>query len=176
MRCSSCNEENPEGVKFCGECGATLGAGAACGSRGTVNPPNVKFCHECGQSLGGSTVSRQATPTPAPALPSSFASGRYQVQRFLGEGGKKRVYLSHDSNLDRDVAIALIKNEGLTEEGIARIQREGQTMGQLGDHPHIVTAYHADEEAGQHYIVMEYTWRAATWKRSCRVQTARGCS
>src|SRR5207249_2539758 len=33
--------------------------------------------------------------------PSSFAHGRYEVKRFLGEGGKKKVYLAHDSLLDR---------------------------------------------------------------------------
>ncbi len=50
--------------------------------------------------------------TPAPTgqdLPTSFANGRYQVKRFLGEGGKKRVYLAQDTTLDREVAFALIK-------------------------------------------------------------------
>ena len=65
-----------------------------------------------------------APPTHAPTHPTSFASGRYQVQRFLGEGGKKRVYLAHDTTLDRDVAFALIKTEGLDQESGARIARE----------------------------------------------------
>ena len=37
--------------------------------------------------------------------------------RFLGEGGKKRVFLVADALLDRDVAFSLIKTEGLDEEG-----------------------------------------------------------
>ena len=53
-------------------------------------------------------------PTPA-AQPTSFANGRYVVSKFLGEGGKKRVYLARDSLLDRDVALALIKTEGLDD-------------------------------------------------------------
>ena len=51
----------------------------------------------------------------APEQPTSFANGRYQVKRFLGEGGKKKVYLATDTLLDRDVAFALIKIEGLDE-------------------------------------------------------------
>ncbi len=46
-----------------------------------------------------------STQRPSPALPASFAGGRYQVQRFLGEGGRKRVYRGRDDRLDRDVAI-----------------------------------------------------------------------
>lgn len=38
-----------------------------------------------------------------PSHPESFCDGRYQVLGFLGEGGKKRVYLAHDTKLDRDV-------------------------------------------------------------------------
>src|SRR3990172_10650634 len=36
---------------------------------------------------------------PAPAHPTTFANGRYQVKKFLGEGGKKKVYLAHDTLL-----------------------------------------------------------------------------
>lgn len=77
------------------------------------------------------------------------------MKRFLGEGGKKRVYLAHDSKLDRDVAFALIKTDGLDEEGILRIQREAQAMGRLGDHPHIVTVYDIGDEGGQPFIVSQ---------------------
>ncbi|HTE85896.1 MAG TPA: serine/threonine-protein kinase, partial [Dehalococcoidia bacterium] len=88
-------------------------------------------------------------------LPVSFASGRYTITRFLGEGGKKRVYLAHDSTLDRDVAFALIKVEGLDDTARERIAREAQAMGKLGTHPHIVTVFDLGDEAGQPYMVTE---------------------
>ena len=88
-----------------------------------------------------------ATPTPAPAQPTSFANGRYQVKRFLGEGGKKKVYLAQDTTLDREVAFALIKTEGLDETSRTRIQREAQAMGRLGSHPHRVTVFDLGKEA-----------------------------
>src|SRR6266542_300623 len=100
-------------------------------------------------SIGASTASVAAS------VPTSFCDGRYQVKKFLGEGGKKRVYLAHDTKLDRDVAFALIKTEGLNAEGEARIRREAQAMGKLGDHPHIVPVYDIGEEAGQPYLVTQ---------------------
>ena len=54
-----------------------------------------------------------AAVAPAPSQPTAFVSGRYAVRRFLGEGGKKKVYLAQDTLLDRDVTFALIKTEGL---------------------------------------------------------------
>ncbi|HVA19635.1 MAG TPA: protein kinase [Solirubrobacteraceae bacterium] len=103
-----------------------------------------------------------ATPAPAakvagppPANPETFVGGRYRVLRFLGEGGKKRVFLAHDVTLDRDVAFALIKTEGLDLVGRERIVREAQAMGRLGSDPHIVSIFDIGEEQGAPYVVTE---------------------
>src|SRR2546423_15366847 len=57
----------------------------------------------------GETRSTQSASAPdrtlhAEGMPSAVAGGRYVVTGFLGEGARKRVYLAHDSVLDRDVA------------------------------------------------------------------------
>ncbi len=101
------------------------------------------------------TASAALTPAKAEAQPNSFANARYQVKRFLGEGGKKKVYLAQDTLLDREVAFALIKTNGLDETSRTRIQREAQAMGRLGSHPHIVTVFDLGEEQGQPYMVTE---------------------
>src|SRR5215210_8072233 len=63
MRCPRCEFENPAGMKFCGQCGASLAS--PCPRCGTENPPGFKFCGECGGPLG----SRNPVETPeAPAL------------------------------------------------------------------------------------------------------------
>ena len=92
---------------------------------------------------------------PLNQQPMVFANGRYQVQRLLGEGGKKRVYLAHDTLLDREVAFALIRTEGLDDIAKARITREAQAMGRLGSHPHIVTVFDLGEDGDQPYMVTE---------------------
>jgi serine/threonine protein kinase/class 3 adenylate cyclase len=66
------------------------------------------------------------------------------------------VYLAHDATLDRDVAIAVIKTDGLDEAGLDRVKREAQAMGRLGDHPNIVTIHDIGDDAGQPYIVSQY--------------------
>ena len=48
--CPSCGHENPEGVKFCQECGTKLGGSAKkhCTSCGAELTPGTRFCGECG--------------------------------------------------------------------------------------------------------------------------------
>jgi predicted ATPase/class 3 adenylate cyclase len=103
-----------------------------------------------------SAVTAAAPEPQAPPLPPSVAGGRYAVRRFLGEGGRKRVYLAHDERLDRDVAVAIIKTEGLDAQGLARVRREAQAMGRLGDHPNIVTIHDVGDDNGQPYIISQY--------------------
>ena len=101
--------------------------------------------------------SGQTTDLPvAGSEPTSFAGGRYQVSKFLGEGGKKRVYQAHDTLLDREVAFALIKTEGFDQTSKERISREAQAMGRLGVHPNIVAVLDlGQEDDGSPYMVTE---------------------
>jgi len=149
MKCPKCQFENPDDMIFCGECAAKVET--VCPQCSSSNPPQFKFCGKCAYPLA-----QPAPPTAPPSPePTSFASGRYQVKKFLGEGGKKKVYLAHDTLLDRDVAFALIKTEKLDEEARIRITREVQAMGRLGSHQHIVTVFDFGEHQGQPYIVAE---------------------
>src|SRR5688500_17159093 len=108
---------------------------------------------------GGEAPPPPVRPEPVegrtPAAPESFVGGRYHVRKFLGEGGKKRVFLAHDQSLDRDVAFALIKTEGLDATGRERIVREAQAMGRMGTHAHVVTIFEIGDESGAPYVVTE---------------------
>jgi serine/threonine protein kinase len=151
--CPKCQTENREGAKFCVQCAATLTSEPVCPECGHTNPQGSRFCEECAHSLAEPAPAPPTAPTPSPD-PTSFANGRYQVKKLLGEGGKKKVYLAHDTHLDRDIAFALIKTEGLDAEARARITREARAMGRLGDHPGIVTIYEYGDHEGQPYLVL----------------------
>jgi len=54
--CPKCNSQNPQGAKFCSNCGAPLQpVGVKCPKCGASNPPGAKFCSECGSPLQAAT-------------------------------------------------------------------------------------------------------------------------
>src|SRR5262245_587372 len=82
MPCVHCGFTNPEGTKFCGECGRPLTN--RCPSCGVENPLPFKFCGECGtswrtgeQSASPKSRKRKGTPNnkmaTRPAVPAMTA-------------------------------------------------------------------------------------------------------
>jgi len=155
MKCPSCEFENPADAIFCNKCGQKIDI--ACSKCGKINPPDSIFCNKCGQPLE-ETTQKESAPLSIniidPEL-TSFADNRYQIKDVLGEGGKKKVYRAYDTLLDRDIALALIKTEGLDEDAKARITREAQAMGRVGTHENIVMIFDLGDIDGQPFIVSE---------------------
>ena len=84
-------------------------------------------------------------------------AGRYEVQRLLGEGDRKRTYLAYDTKLDGLVALSLVKPEAIASDPQGT-EREARVLGRIGRHPNIVSLY--DYEIGRdgsaQYIVFQY--------------------
>ena len=81
---------------------------------------------------------------------------RYQIIRTIGEGGMANVYLAHDTILDRDVAVKVLRGDLANDEKfVRRFQREAISASSLS-HPNIVEMYDVGEDDGNYYIVMEY--------------------
>ncbi len=129
MRCPSCGNENREGARFCDSCGSDL----------TAEPAVV-----------------EPRPEPLPADVPSEIAGRYRVRRFLGQGVRKRVYLSEDTATGTEVAVALYDTAGVGAGIQARARREADAMRKLGDHPQVVTVLDTGEDAGNPFIVSRY--------------------
>lgn len=67
MRCPACQTDNPQQMKFCGNCGSKLPA--LCPGCGAEIVPGFKFCGECGTPLGAapSPPAPAVAPAPSPA-------------------------------------------------------------------------------------------------------------
>lgn len=81
---------------------------------------------------------------------------RYELLELIGGGGMADVYRAHDKLLDRSVAVKILHPQFSNDaEFIEKFHREAQGAAKLS-HPNIVNIYDVGEEAGSHYIVMEY--------------------
>src|SRR5690606_32575018 len=84
--------------------------------------------------------------------------GRYVVLHPLGRGGMGVVVLADDPELDRRVAIKLLRPGGLVEDlerARRRLQREAQAIARLS-HPHVVSVYDVGPFGDGVFIAMEY--------------------
>src|SRR3954465_6316956 len=82
---------------------------------------------------------------------------RYTDARLQARGGMGDVYVAHDRELRRLVAIKLLHEHYAADEGArTRFTREALAAARLSDPPHIVTIYDVGEWHGHPFIVMEH--------------------
>src|SRR6188508_3849725 len=74
------------------------------------------------------------------ALEAGAVMGRYRIERLVGSGAMGMVYAAHDPELDRMVALKLIRPDRRSAGLEARLRRESQALARL-HHPN-VTAVH----------------------------------
>ena len=93
-------------------------------------------------------------PSPSGKFPSPF--GRYQLLKCLGEGGMGAVYLAHDTQLERSVALKIPKLEaGEQSQVLARFYREARSAAALR-HPNICPVHEVGEVDSVPYLSMAY--------------------
>ena len=86
----------------------------------------------------------------------SVRLGRFTVLRRLGVGGMGEVFAAYDEELDRKVAVKLLKPQrGDDGRERGRLLREAQAMARLSD-PNVAQIYDVGVYAGQVFVAMEY--------------------
>src|SRR5262249_51806568 len=102
-------------------------------------------------------VEKQIGPAASePASPQPSAFGRYEVRRTLGAGGFGAVYLGHDTQLDRAVAIKVLHAKSAPSAADCdQSLQEARKLAQLR-HPGIVTVHDVGVHEGQVYVVSDY--------------------
>jgi hypothetical protein len=87
------------------------------------------------------------------ALPEQF--GRYRILQQLGEGGMGTVYLAHDTQLDRQVALKVPQLTADDAVAVQRFYREARAAAML-QHPNLCPVYDFGEINGIPYLTMPY--------------------
>ncbi len=131
-KCPKCNTNNPETLKFCGECGTKLVS-----AKGFDVTETLETFKE--ELTTGSTFAR-----------------RYQIIEELGRGGMGNVYRALDKKLDEEVAIKLIKPEIASDKKtLERFSNELKIARRIS-HKNVGRMYEMMEHNGTHFITMEY--------------------
>src|SRR5262245_12139071 len=109
-----------------------------------------------GQQIGSGQPLPDAVPA---ALARGSSIGRYIVLAMVGRGGMGEVYAAYDPEMDRKVAVKLLRvkpgNGVSLAEGRQRTLREAQAIARLS-HPNVVIAYDVGTFEDKVFIAMEY--------------------
>jgi class 3 adenylate cyclase/predicted ATPase len=128
-----------------------------------------------------SQVDAEPAPLESAATPPAVF-GRYEVRRALGSGAFGTVYVGHDTQLDRPVAIKVLRaGPGLAAADSGPFLLEARRLARLR-HPGIVTVHDVGVQDGSLYIVSDYLdgvdldrWlksNRAAWTEAARIVAA----
>jgi serine/threonine protein kinase len=88
--------------------------------------------------------------------PGSLFAGRYQIIEELGRGGMGRIYRALDKKLNEEVALKLVRPEIAADRSTLERFHNELKLARRISHPHVGRMYELMEEAGTHFITMEY--------------------
>jgi tetratricopeptide (TPR) repeat protein len=162
MLCTHCQTPNPDGAPTCLQCHESLdesGATLAPPSAGVTSTPTIAPAHvpssqaSSRRSPSGSLASFSGPST----LPEGFDIGhRYRVVKLLGRGGMGAVYKVRDLELDRDVALKLIRPEIAEDQAtLDRFKREIQLSSRI-THKNVLRVYDLGEVEGIKFLTMQF--------------------
>ena len=110
-----------------------------------------------GSSAGTATAPGAVIAPPTVAgdesmLRAGDVVARYRIEGYLGRGGMGVVYRGRDPDLDRALAIKLVRSR---HRGGDRMVREAQAMARL-DHPNVVPIFDVGIRGEQMFLVMPF--------------------
>jgi serine/threonine-protein kinase len=134
MKCPSCDFENQENTRFCGNCATPLQKSPDKAKAGTLTFPSYV----------------------ADLAPGRVFGGRYQIIEEIGAGGMGRVYKAMDLKVNEVIALKLIHPEiAFKKKNVERFRNELRLTRKIA-HRNVCRMFHLQEDDGATYITMEY--------------------
>jgi tetratricopeptide (TPR) repeat protein/predicted Ser/Thr protein kinase len=156
MVCSKCSAANPDTVRFCGQCGCALQfpddarTVALDGLPINESAPAVNLTDPLG------SVDLKAASPEGRLSPGTIFGVRYRIEGLLGQGGMGSVYKAYDNELDRLVALKLVRT-GLADD-LQTMQRFKQELllASKISHKNILRIHDMGDWNGVKFITMAF--------------------
>ena len=165
MLCSACESPVPNHARECPVCGTATPVDADATSVVTQADDGT-FIMETAElpatAAGGATGWSKATAPgsganePGALSPGSVLGARYEILRVLGEGGMGAVLQARDREVDRVVALKVIRSELVGNPDILRRFRQELVLARQVTHLNVVRIFDLGVSDGIRFITMEY--------------------
>ncbi len=117
-------------------------------------------CPNCGATVDiadAEPLARVTCPECGGRIRATRFYNHFELRETLGTGGMGTVYKAHDMQLDRDVALKLLRKD-LGPEYANQLQQEARITASV-NHPHVVQVFFFGRDHDQYYLVMELVER-----------------
>jgi serine/threonine protein kinase/Flp pilus assembly protein TadD len=146
LKCPGCHFDNPADTYYCGKCGMRLDDP---GKPATPAGPAP-------DGKGQPSFTRTLETTADELTRGTVFAGRYEIIEELGAGGMGKVYRAHDTKLNEEVALKLIKPEiAADKRTVERFRNEIKNARKIS-HPNVCRTHDLGEEGKTLYLTMEY--------------------
>jgi serine/threonine protein kinase len=123
-----------------------------------ASEPTAQTCPGCGMTVDtteAEPLARIACPTCGKKIRVERSFDHFAVVETLGVGGMGTVYKARDKQLDRFVALKLLRKDlGSEEDHKTRLQQEARIAAAV-NHPYVIQVFDTGTDHGQFYVVME---------------------
>ena len=159
MQCPLCQADNPPSADHCTKCSTPLPLAD------TTMPPHGETL---GGTMGGTMGGTQAWSVAVTPRPSSEAAAkgqlepgfllaeRFEILALLGQGGMGAVYKARDTELERLVAIKLIRPELASHPEILRRFKQELILAREVTHRNVIRIFDLGQAQGIKFITMEF--------------------
>jgi eukaryotic-like serine/threonine-protein kinase len=155
MQCPLCQADNPPSADRCGKCSTPLPFADA-----TISPTAMGSGSVIGRTEAWSVA---VTPRPSSEAaskgqlePGTVLADRFEILQLLGQGGMGAVYKARDTELERLVALKLIRPDLASHPEILRRFKQELILAREVTHRNVIRIFDLGQAHGIKFITMEY--------------------
>jgi TolB-like protein/predicted Ser/Thr protein kinase len=168
MQCPHCRADNPAGVEVCVGCGKSIAdeewmSSTLLDSETIDGPPadsqqvtSKTIDSQVPQAEGAAPPTPVGTAAPGAHQPGSVLGERYRIEEFLGFGGMGSVYKAVDLELDRVVALKVIRPHLADDPNVLQRFKQEIILSREVTHRNVVRIFDMGQADDTRFISMEF--------------------